>query len=639
VPAEAAAEPGTDTITDTADGAATSETDDTPAAASEEATPAAAANRSFTTPHPILSDIRVRQALAYCTDRRELIAAVYPFLSVEEQNGLLMDTFLPQGHWAVATEGITTYPFDAEQGIQLLEEAGWMEDEFEDFRFNEDGDPLTLNLLTTDAEFRVTWASVLEQQLLNNCGIQIIRTHAPGSYVFGSRSGLQVRDFELGAFAWVGQADPQGETLYSCDQIPLPENNWEGQNYMGWCNERATEAVIGAVNTLDREERIAQYAIVQQEFSKDMVSLPLFNRLEAVATSPNLLNFRADPTVNSYAANIDEWELEDGGDTVIIGMSQEPTTLFNRTESSMVTNIAASLLKTQSATSYSYDYQPFALTELPTIENGGAVNEPLEVEAGDVVWTTTGQTATLEAGVEVRTADGEAVTYEDGTIEMRQLSVTFEFAEGMTWEDGEPVTSEDMELAHRIECDPDSGAVTYTVCESIAGIEFHNDTSYTITYLPGAQWPEYPVYTISVYANLYTVGAYPAHQELSDGRTLAEVPAAEWPTLPEIAEQPMSYGPYKLVEWQKGQRMVFEANPYYYKGEPPIKTVIVQFFADSNQAVTQLLTGQIDVLGTETLGGGAELERVFDAANEGSIIAYPFSSPTWEHVDMNLYIR
>jgi ABC-type transport system substrate-binding protein len=208
----------------------------------------------------------------------------------------------------------------------------------------------------------------------------------------------------------------------------------------------------------------------------------------------------------------------------------------------------------------------------------------------------------------------------------------------MTWEDGEPVKAADFELAHTINCDPDSGAVSLTVCESIENVEF-SETGYTITYLPGAIWPEYFVQTIGQNSNFYAVGAYPSHQELADGRLLADVPASEWSTLPEMAETPLSYGPYRLVEWQKGQRMVFEANPNYYKGEPAIQNVIIQFFDDTNQAVAQLLTGEVDVLGTETLGAGPELETVLEAAAAGEIQAELLSSPTWEHIDMNLFIR
>lgn len=197
------------------------------------------AAEQYTTPHPILSDLRVRQAIAYCTNRPELIASVYPFLTPEQQQNLLMDTFLPKAHWAAAKENITVYPFDPEKGKALLEEAGWTG---EPIRRNANGEPLSLSFTTTNAQFRQTWSAVFIRQMAA-CGIQIIPTYAPASWWFGSSTGLSRRDFELGAFAWVGQADPGGQTLYSCNQIPLPSNNWEGQNYMGWCNEKASRAI------------------------------------------------------------------------------------------------------------------------------------------------------------------------------------------------------------------------------------------------------------------------------------------------------------------------------------------------------------------------------------------------------------
>ena len=133
--------------------------------------------------------------------------------------------------------------------------------------------------MTTNAAFRQTWGAVLEQQLMANCGIQIARTHAPASWWFGDTTGLARRDFELGAFAWVGQADPGGSTLYACNQIPLPANNWEGQNDMGWCNETASNGDRRRQqHARPRASARSSIAIFQQEFTKDMVSLPLFNR-------------------------------------------------------------------------------------------------------------------------------------------------------------------------------------------------------------------------------------------------------------------------------------------------------------------------------------------------------------------------
>ena len=67
----------------------------------------------------------MRQAIAYCTNRPELIKSVYPFLSEDEQAKLLMDTNMPQGHWALATEGYHQVPVRPAKGKALLDEAGW----------------------------------------------------------------------------------------------------------------------------------------------------------------------------------------------------------------------------------------------------------------------------------------------------------------------------------------------------------------------------------------------------------------------------------------------------------------------------------------------------------------------------------
>jgi ABC-type transport system substrate-binding protein len=587
----------------------------------------AAVSETWTTPHPIIGDLKVRQAIAHCTNRPELIASVYPFLDEAQQGKLLMDANLPQGHWALATEGLTTYPFDVEKGAALLDEAGWTLAEGETERANADGEALSLSFTTTNAQFRQTWSAVFIQQMAA-CGIQIIPTFAPGSYWFGSSTGLQRREFELGAFAWVGQTDPGGQTLYACNQIPLPSNNWEGQNYMGWCNDTASKAILAANNTLNRDERIAQFATFQQEFTKDMVSLPLFNRTEAAAAANRVTGFAPNPT-EYYTANIDEWTVSDG-DTVVLGFTQEPASLWGLIESAAVQRTAANLLGVAAATTFDYDYQAEGLTELPTIESGGSTNEDIEVSPGDIVWNTDGEAVELAAGVEVVNAAGETVTYESGALTMKQLAVTFEFVEGIKWEDGEPLKQADFELANKINCDPESGAVSLTVCESTAMVDYISDTSYTVTYHPGVQWPEYFV---------STVGAYPSHQVLADGRTLADVPAAEWATLPEIVDDPLSNGPYVLDSWEKGQSMTFTANPNYYKGEPAIKTIVIKFIADTNQAVAQLLTGEVDVLGTETLGAGAEVETVLDAAEAGDVQAFTIASPTWEHIDFNLFVK
>jgi len=49
-------------------------------------------------PHPALSDIRVRKAIAHCIDRDALIAAAYTYVSAEQQAALRMDSWIPKSH-------------------------------------------------------------------------------------------------------------------------------------------------------------------------------------------------------------------------------------------------------------------------------------------------------------------------------------------------------------------------------------------------------------------------------------------------------------------------------------------------------------------------------------------------------------
>ncbi|MCX7976387.1 MAG: ABC transporter substrate-binding protein, partial [Bellilinea sp.] len=243
---------------------------------------------SFSTPHPILSDVRVRQAMAYCTNKDEIIQAVYPFLSPEERAELVMDTFIPKNHWAYAgDENVTIYPYDPEKGKALLDEAGWTDEDGDNVRLNAEGEPLMLELVLTEAPHRKILAPVWQQQM-KACGIRVIVNHVPSTWLYGDTTGLARREFELTDYAWVGQSDPSGRTLYACDQIPTAENNWEGQNIMGWCNPVASQAIVKATNTINQEDRKEPYKIVQQEFTKDMVSLPLYNHLEIFASNPNL---------------------------------------------------------------------------------------------------------------------------------------------------------------------------------------------------------------------------------------------------------------------------------------------------------------------------------------------------------------
>jgi len=292
-------------------------------------------------------------------------------------------------------------------------------------------------------------------------------------------------------------------------------------------------------------------------------------------------------------------------------------------------------------TQYTYDYQPVLQSEFSTIESGLATNETVDVAVGDTVYSANGEAVELAAGTPVLIGD-EIVEY-DGTsaLQLPQLTVTYTL-NAYTWSDGTAGSLDDVKLAYQINCDRQSGATTFGGCDTfgteedtLGNITWADDgsLSWTIKSWPGVQDPTYYVAPFTISGQT----VYPSHQVLSDGRNLADVPAAEWATLPEIAETPLSFGPFMISEWIKGQSITLDANPHYAPGTG-VQQIIVVIIPDTNQAVAQLLSGDVDYVEKATLGAGAEVQTVLDAAAEGRVNAEVIASPTWEHIDMNLFL-
>jgi peptide/nickel transport system substrate-binding protein len=222
-------------------------------------------------PHPILSDVRVRRAIAHCTDKDGLVAAAYPELTPAERQELISDTFIHSSSWAYSPPA-TTYPYSPTIGVSLLEDAGWMLPLDGDIRMK-DGDELVLTVRTTSTALRLAGLTAFENQM-RACGIRVVRDHEE------NLSWLGFRDFEAAEYAWiVDEADPGGAELYACDQVPSAATGWTGQNFAGWCNQAASDAIIQASDTSrPQQERQGYYAAFIDLFAEDIPVLPLFFR-------------------------------------------------------------------------------------------------------------------------------------------------------------------------------------------------------------------------------------------------------------------------------------------------------------------------------------------------------------------------
>ncbi|TMI73585.1 MAG: ABC transporter substrate-binding protein [Bacillati bacterium ANGP1] len=64
----------------------------------------------------------------------------------------------------------------------------------------------------------------------------------------------------------------------------------------------------------------------------------------------------------------------------------------------------------------------------------------------------------------------------------------------------------------------------------------------------------------------------------------------------DYATRPLGTGPYKFVSWQRNSRIVLEANPEYWKGQPRLSQVVFNIIPDNTTRAAALESGDVDLI-------------------------------------------
>ncbi len=249
---------------------------------------------------PLFQDIRVRQAIAHGINRQAMIDALFA-----GHVPLLDSWIVPEQPVAAPADKLTHYAYDPDEARRLLDEAGLVDSDEDGIR-ERDGEPITLELLTTEGS---TLRTEIAQQVTADMaalGIQVnIRTLSIQD-LYDPEGPLFRREFELAQFAWIANPDPGGLALWSCMAVPSAMNNWTGNNFAGWCFREADQAIRTANTSLDPAERQAAYLRQQQLFTQELPVIPLFQRLIVTLSHPTLQGLAPDPTA-PITWNIHDW--------------------------------------------------------------------------------------------------------------------------------------------------------------------------------------------------------------------------------------------------------------------------------------------------------------------------------------------
>lgn len=171
------------------------------------------------------------------------------------------------------------------------------------------------------------------------------------------------------------------------------------------------------------------------------------------------------------------------------------------------------------------------------------------------------------------------VLAESWTVGPDKKSYTVKLRKGATWHDGKPVTADDVlfTLAAIRDEKVDSGSKR----ASFQDVAVTKVDAQTVRFV----WkePYAPALTeLVLYIIPKHVYGYPAGQ----GDALNKNPRNA---------QPVGSGPYKFVEWKRGESITLEANPAYWRGRPHLDKVLVKIIPQLQTENSAFLTGALDL--------------------------------------------
>lgn len=254
--------------------------------------------------HPILSDRRVRRALALAIDREEISDKIYGGLWIPAYS----DDHPDSPYHSEA--GRRALAHDPALARRLLREAGWVDRDSDGIR-RRDGRRLELEITTTAGRESRERTQIVLQRQLAAVGIDLrIRNHHP-NVLFASydENGLlKTGRFELALYAFLTSPDPSHkEGSYSQRFIPP-----RGQNHSRIRHARLTELLARGGSELEFEARRAIYDKVAEILAEELPVIPLLWVTQLDAMPRSLRGYRPNPSQSGDTWNAAQWRFEQG---------------------------------------------------------------------------------------------------------------------------------------------------------------------------------------------------------------------------------------------------------------------------------------------------------------------------------------
>jgi peptide/nickel transport system substrate-binding protein len=229
---------------------------------------------------PLFQDKRVRQALSYAINKKEIIEGVLLGLG-QESTG----PYKP-GTWPY-NAAVKRYPYDPERARTLLAEAGWTDSDGDGI-LDKDGKPFAFTIVTNQGNDQRVKSGEIIQRRFREIGVDVkLRVIEWASFL---NEFINPGNFDATILGWTVPIDPDGYNVWHSSKTGPRE-----LNFVGFKNAEVDELLEKGRRTLETAERKQYYDRFQEILAEEQPytflyvpdALPVVaNRFQGIEPAP-----------------------------------------------------------------------------------------------------------------------------------------------------------------------------------------------------------------------------------------------------------------------------------------------------------------------------------------------------------------
>ncbi|MBL7542916.1 MAG: peptide ABC transporter substrate-binding protein [Bdellovibrionaceae bacterium] len=252
--------------------------------------------------HPILSDLKVREALSYAINKDDINKSIFDGkVTIAHSMTSPLDSLYTND-----SKIVKVYKNDKKTARKILDEAGWKVGP-DGFRYK-NNQKLTFKLVGAAGIKQIETLQAILQSQWKDVGVDLQLKSDPTRLLFSET--LRKRNFDLAVFSWSSFPGLGHESVLHSKNIPSEKNSWTGQNYPGFADPKVDKLTMDYDYEFDFKKRKKITEEIMKEYTTKIPVIPLYFRSEVAVIPKGLKNFRMYGHYFYETLQAENWNLE-----------------------------------------------------------------------------------------------------------------------------------------------------------------------------------------------------------------------------------------------------------------------------------------------------------------------------------------